>query len=325
MAIGLPLKHNLRASAAPTATDDSRADYARDSRWVDRSTCAEYVCVDPTPGQAIWLLNPNAGIEGVAGLTEALGAVATLSRTALVERFEQVPSLAASIDPETAADPSQAEIDAIFAANRNFEVAGTNMTAALCTQNVARGGVRLTSAGAEADQCILQPRTNPAGVSRWTLGFLSDGSPFWALQFNVPDWELLTFKAALALTNAHNLTTDADQVGLWYDGSVTPEDEGPPVVPEFITEPNFRVVWSAGGTDVEIDTGIAPENGREYLLTVTLDANRRAEVRLNGLLVGISGVLVTAKTLKPFVSIEALEGAAKIIDVRHEAVAMNAA
>ena len=316
MAIRLEPKHNLAGAAVPGTSDDRSQDYSEGSRWINTQTGIEYVCIDATVGFARWQESQAYGLANVAGLKAALCGVAeTPDRFALVERFEQRPLLATAIDPDNPNSPSQAEIDAIFAANRNFEVAGTNMTSALATFNVARGGVRLTTAGAENDQAILQPRTNPAGVSRWAAGFSSNLEPVLSRTFSVADWELVSFKAGLALTSAHNLTTDDDQVALWYDGAVTPEDEGPPVVPEFITEPNFRIAYSIAGTDAEIDIGIEPEDGKTYQLDILMDAARRAHVYLNGELVGRTPALAASKTLLPCLSIQTLEAAAKSIDV----------
>lgn len=316
--IFLTTKHNLTAVAAPGSGDDRNAEYTEGSRWIDTLTGTEYICLDATPGSARWQVNPASGIANVAGLDAALGGVVqTRERFVLIERFEQRPLLEAAIDPGTATDPLQAEIDDIFMANRNFAVAGTNMTSALATHNVARGGIRLTTAGAESDQAILQPRSNPAGASRWLAGFSSDLQPVWRTQFRLASIALVSCKAALSLTNAHDLATDADQVGLWLD---TTETES------VVDNPNFQLITSINGTDVAVDTGIVAAADTEYELEIKLRADRRAEVRLNGVLLGVTGALTTAKTLLPFTSIEALEAEAKAIDIRYEAVSMlNAA
>lgn len=51
---GATLKHNLAATAAPTANDDSAAGYSVGSRWVDVSADKEYVCLDVTATAAVW-------------------------------------------------------------------------------------------------------------------------------------------------------------------------------------------------------------------------------------------------------------------------------
>ena len=42
------------ATTAPTVNDDSGDGYSYGSIWVDRTNDKSYICVDPTPGAAIW-------------------------------------------------------------------------------------------------------------------------------------------------------------------------------------------------------------------------------------------------------------------------------
>lgn len=49
------LKSNLAAIVAPTVTDDSAADYAVGSRWIDVVADRTWVCVDATVGAALWM------------------------------------------------------------------------------------------------------------------------------------------------------------------------------------------------------------------------------------------------------------------------------
>jgi hypothetical protein len=49
-----PNSHNLNASVAPTATDDSGSGYVVGSRWIDTTADKEYVCVDATATAAVW-------------------------------------------------------------------------------------------------------------------------------------------------------------------------------------------------------------------------------------------------------------------------------
>lgn len=256
------------------------------------------------------------------------------ARMVLTERFEKRPFLAADVTiftdssggstatPNTiaaittggaAADEAPTEnaiakialkINNMLLANTNFEVAGTNMTSALVTFNVARGGIRLTTAGATNDQCILQPRQTNSADSRWAAGYLSDLKPVWKTSFRVGSVTGISFKAALALTNAHNLTTDDDQVGVWWSSA---------------TGGNILVVTSIAGVDATIDTGVAAAAGTEYRVVIALGADRIARVFINDTLVGTTGALTTAKTFKPYVSIQDLSaGTAHTLDVRFE-------
>jgi hypothetical protein len=47
-------KVNMAASTNPTATDDTAGAYSVGSRWINKTTNIEYVCVDATNGDAIW-------------------------------------------------------------------------------------------------------------------------------------------------------------------------------------------------------------------------------------------------------------------------------
>lgn len=313
MAIYLTTKNNLLATAAPSSTDDRASDYTEGSRWINVLTGTEYICLDATVGQARWQQASYAGIDNVAGLRAALGGLAGIpSPTRMVwrEDWSLRPSLAASIDPSTAADPSQAEIDAIFAANRHFEVAGTNMTAAGATHSASVGGLVLTSAGANNDQCILQPRTNPAAITRWGTGFDTDQKPRWSMGFSLPSVAAISIKAALALTNAHNLTTDDDQVGLYFSTG---------------TGGNFLGISSIAGTDATIDTGVTPAASTEYRIDFDILSSRICEIWINGTKVARTKALTANKNLIPFISIQALTGAAKVIHVRPMAMSMEMA
>lgn len=48
-------KTNLTATTAPTVNDDSSAGYRDLSRWYDTVTETLYICIDPSPGAAVWI------------------------------------------------------------------------------------------------------------------------------------------------------------------------------------------------------------------------------------------------------------------------------
>lgn len=232
------------------------------------------------------------------------------SRLTLVERFEQRPHIATSIDPSTAADPSQAEIDLIFGANRNFEVAGTNMTAALVTFSGDQGGIIMTTAGADNDQAILQPRTNPANVTRWNAGFDSRQGIRWATSFQVDAITSILIKVGLALTNALDVGTDADQVGLFFE-----TDSG---------DKNFAVIKSIAGTDSEDDSGVAVAADTEYRVVFDVGRDGVCRTFINDVLVDTSSALTDVATLKPFMGIQQLAGSiTRAMRVRFQAISMD--
>jgi len=53
--IGVWVKNNMEAAVAPTATDDSTAGYARNSKWFDAVGQEIYFCMDATEGAAVWI------------------------------------------------------------------------------------------------------------------------------------------------------------------------------------------------------------------------------------------------------------------------------
>ena len=60
---------NLTATRKPTVNDDSDDGYAVNSRWIDVTNDLAYVCVDASPGAAVWLLDS----EKEGGETIGLG------------------------------------------------------------------------------------------------------------------------------------------------------------------------------------------------------------------------------------------------------------
>ncbi len=58
------IKHNRNAVVAPTATDDSTANYSVGSEWFDSVSGISYVCQDATASNAIWIVASGAGGTG---------------------------------------------------------------------------------------------------------------------------------------------------------------------------------------------------------------------------------------------------------------------
>ena len=228
----------------------------------------------------------------------------------LSEDFSLRPTLAASIDPSDAAAMTQAEVDIIFRSNKHFEVAGTSMTAALATFHPL-GGVSLTTAGGDNDQAIVQPRTNPASATYWDRGLNTGEEISWETRFLTgASIASLLIMAKLGLTNALNETTDADQVGISFDTDVG-------------GEVNFQAFTSIGGTDAASDTGIVVAINTEYKIRIELDSARLPRIYIDDDLVFTGAALTDVSTFKPFVGVQALTGAAKVISVRGETVKQN--
>ena len=66
--IALTKKHNFSATTDPGLTDDKNAGYTQGSEWYNTVSGSFFVCVDNTPGAAIWVNATGGGSGGGAGL-----------------------------------------------------------------------------------------------------------------------------------------------------------------------------------------------------------------------------------------------------------------
>ena len=191
--------------------------------------------------------------------------------------------------------------------NEHFEILGTNGTSALATFS-ASGGITLTTAGASADQMILLPHLN-TGASAWT-------GTTWATSKELT-WRIMiataasiadtTIWAGLKLTNTSVTATDNEQVFFRY-GSGTNSGK-------------WQFVYSIGGVDVALDTGITVVLSTYYEFEISLDA-----LRVPTGLVGVANAPVdklelgtaalASGNLIPYAGVQADAAAAKAIDVK---------
>ena len=181
-----------------------------------------------------------------------------------------------------------------------FEILGTNGTSALCTFN-AEGGLTLTTAGADGDQMILAPHLD-ANQSPWTQHtWGTDRETYWECLFetganitNAIIW------AGLKLTNTAVVATDDDQVFVRYEDDVN--------------SGKFQIVYSVGGTDTTLDTGITVEVSTKYHVSIKIGSDRKAEVRVSKVdsathAMAKTTALTDAVNLIPYFAVEA-DGAA---------------
>ena len=196
--------------------------------------------------------------------------------------------------------------------DRNFEVLGVNMTSALSTY-YAEGGITLTTAGADGDEAILLPHldTKQSGWAQTTWG--TDRQVEWEahLQSGANITNAITW-AGLKLTNTEVLATDADQVFFRYEDDVS--------------SGALIAVYSIGGTDTSVNTGITWAVSTKYRLRIAIDSSRIARfyVGIAGgamTLVATSTALTDAIDLIPYIGVAA-DGAAaaKAITVFHQSI-----
>lgn len=231
-----------------------------------------------------------------------------------VERFEQRPLLNADYTPSSADDAADgataAELILMNRGNLDIEVLGTNATSALC-DHVEGGGIRLTTAGADADQTILAGHLD-AGMSALggaVVNWDSANEPlFLANVVTGPDAGDIhngTLFAGFKLTLTDVVATDADQFFFRVNSGATGG--------------NWNAVQSVGGTDVEFDTGIQIVEATPYQLLVVLDENRVPHFYINGAYVWTGTAQATAlNTYEFYCGVADRGGAAAIeFDVRN--------
>ena len=179
----------------------------------------------------------------------------------LFENFMLRPGVNADRDAAAANTYATATAQLNIDKNPHFEVLGTNATSALVTHG-ADGGLLLTTAGASADQIIIAPHLN-TGVSKWTgTQFNTDKEPAWRTIIktgaSIAD---VTLWAGLKLTNTGVVATDNDQVLFRYNAAVN--------------EGRWQAIYSVGGTDYELDTGIEVEASIRYQMGVFVGPDRK--------------------------------------------------
>lgn len=242
-----------------------------------------------------------------AQLNDNLGVVDTLlDKLVLVENFNQRPALNADI-LITSTNPTLAQMALRFAANRDFEVLGTNMTTALCTHSTG-GGITLTTAGAENDQAILSVHLDATQTTWATTDFSTDDEIALATRLKTgASIAAATIWFGWKLTNTPVVATDANQAFFRYEPSTN--------------SGKFQAVYSVSGTDYELDTGVTVAAATEYVLEISVDDDRVPRFFINGKLVATGTALTTGIDLLPYAGVQAGAAAAKAITVRKICVA----
>ena len=196
--------------------------------------------------------------------------------------------------------------------DQNFEILGVNATSALSTY-YAEGGITLTTAGADGDEMILLPHldTKQSGWAQTTWG--TDRQVIWecTIQSGANITNAITW-AGLKLTNTEVLATDNDQAFFRYEDDVT--------------SGALIAVYSIGGVDTSVNTGITWAVSTKYRLLIAIDSSRIARfyVGIAGAamtLVATSTALTDATDLIPYIGVAA-DGAAaaKAITVFHQSI-----
>jgi hypothetical protein len=259
----------------------------------------------------------------------------------LEEWFKQRPGLNGVnvIDP----DANDATALAVTqAANKDFEILGTNMTTALVTFSTTHGGILMTTAGADQDQAILLPHLDTVQTA-WT-GTLwgTENSVEWECSISLPALDNQKVWAGLKETGTANgqlVVTDDDQAYFKYQTDATNSEA-------FTDFAKWHFVHSIGGTDYISQLPITVAANTPYHLKIVIDSDRKATIFVNGIQYNITttagstgGTAVTAvqpskavvksaaltndTSFEPYIGIEAGDGAAEALNVHYQAISRN--
>jgi hypothetical protein len=220
-------------------------------------------------------------------------------RIELYEDFKKTPRLAAVLDPSTV---DQAALRLYTIANKDFilsDVAGTGS----CALNVD-GGVRLTTGGTANNGSAIIPLTaiNSVAASAWnTIEWEPEHEVHIEFKINLPAITNLEVYCGLCLTNALDLTTDADQAVFSF-------------VPA--SSANWKANTSIGGTDTAYDTGLAAAASTEYRLGIRISSTRVPRFYINGVKYATGAALTLGVNLLPMLKVKTTATATASADYR---------
>lgn len=217
----------------------------------------------------------------------------TDERYSLIENFRDNPAITA---------------DKGYPYSTQFEVLGTNATTALATWSAVRGGLLMTTAGADNDQIILAPHLT-AGYSAWTgVKWGTENQVIWEATLTVGDdiTNGVLLWAGLKLTNTPVIATDNDQV--FFRFSTDDSDT------------TWHCISSIGGTDTNTNSGVTVAINTKYKLRIEIDSARKAYFYINDNLVANTAALTNDVNFIPYVGIQALNAAAEFVTLHNEKI-----
>jgi len=226
----------------------------------------------------------------VTGLRDRLS-----GRVELYKQFDKLVGLNADI--QNAAEATRMIVDP------EFELLGTNASSDDCTYN-PEGGLKFETDGADNDQCIILPHLD-ASQSAWTgITWGTDKQVEWTCHLQTgSSVALVTLWAGLKLTNTSVVATDNDQAFFRVTAAG-----------------NWSCIYSIGGVDTTVDSGVAVAASTEYRLRVQINSSRIARFFINEELVATSTALTDTTDLIPYVGIHANTAAAKHFTLYAESI-----
>lgn len=264
-----------------------------------------------------------------------------IRRYHLQEYFLRRPALNAVIatayDNADATNASNTAITtARVIANKDFEVLGTNMTTALATFDTTRGGITITTAGADQDQAIIAPHLD-ANQTAWSqVKWGTENQVVWECSISTNAIDNQKVWAGLKLTNDQLIATDANQAFFKFQTDATNSEV-------FTDYTLLHFVHSIGGTDYISALPITVAANTTYHLKIEIDSNRQATIWVNGVNYHVANVagstggtavtevgpsqlptrtaaLTNDIDLIPYIGIEAGDAAAEALDVHYQGI-----
>ena len=258
------------------------------------------------------------------------GFIRNPKRYYLEEYFLQKPGVKG--DLELTNTYNEAKSEAAILANKNFEVAGTNMDTAGSTFDASIPGVKISTQGtADENQAIIQPHT-VNNQSAWNQDYWStDKELEWECAISIPS-ETTDIKvwAGLKLTNDQLIATDANQAFFKFQTDADHSET-------FTTFSNLHFIYSIADDDYVTDLGITVEAGTVYRLKIVINKTREVSVFVNEKQYGltqtpnVSGntqsdankkslALTASIPLKPYIGIETGTTTAKSLNVIYQKI-----
>ena len=182
------------------------------------------------------------------------------------EYFLQRPGLNADID---------------ITKNLNFEVLGTNASSDDVTFDVNYSGVKIETDGADNDQVIICPHADSNQTALNNMKLLTQDELVFecaiTTEGNIANY---SFWAGLKKSRVPDYATDTDQAYFLY---CSDDDHG-----ALTTNANLHFIYSVSGTDYITNLGITVAVGTTYRLKLSIDADRKIAVFVNGVQYGLT-------------------------------------
>ena len=234
------------------------------------------------------------------------------SRFYLEEFFKQTPALnavlTAAFDNADATNASNVTITtARNVANKDFEVAGDNMTTALVTFSTTVAGITLTTDTTDNDSAYICPHLDTKQTAWTNTLWGTENQVIWEAAIKTDTAVLTTLLwAGLKLTQDPTIATDDNQVYFRYDTDVP--------------DTNWQCITSIAGVDTTTDSGVTVSGATVYLFRIEIDSDRKAHFYIDDVLVHSTTALTNDIDLIPYIGVQALMGAARSVLIGYEKI-----